>query len=74
MNLDALDDLIGGVPVSEQIGAAIERMAEKDHIHPMYATVDEIEELKRKVDMLINLVGDTPISEQINIAINNINS
>lgn len=66
-----LDSLIGDVPVSEQLGAALERMAMKDHIHD-YATRDEVEDLKRKIDMLIDLVGDIPISEQINMAVKNI--
>lgn len=72
MNLDTLDNLIGDVPVSEQLGAALERMAPKDHVHAQYATRDEIDELKRQINMLINLVGDIPISEQINTAIKNI--
>lgn len=66
-----LDNLIGDVPVSEQLGAALERMAPKDHTHD-YATREEVDELKRKIDMLINLVGDTPISEQVYIAVKNI--
>ena len=68
----ALDNLIGDVPVSEQLGAALEHMASKEHTHEEYATRDEVEDLKRKIDMLINLVGDIPISEQINTAIQNI--
>lgn len=66
-----LDSLIGDVPVSEQLGAALERMAPKDHTHD-YATRAEVDELKRKIDMLIDLVGDIPISEQINMAVKNI--
>lgn len=69
---DTLDNLIGDVPVSEQLGAALERMAHTDHIHGEYATRNEVEELKRKIEMLMDLVGDTPISEQIHAAINNI--
>lgn len=68
---DTLDNLIGDVPVSEQLGAALGRMAPKDHVHNDYATRKEIEELKRKIEMLIDLVGDSPISEQIYEAINN---
>lgn len=71
MNIDTLDNLIGDVPVSEQLGAALQRMAAKDHTHDEYATRDEVEELKKKIEMLINLVGDIPISEQIYSAINN---
>ena len=66
-----LDNLIGDIPVSEQLGAALERMAPKDHTHD-YATREEVEELKRKIDMLIDLVGDTPISEQVYMAVKNI--
>lgn len=65
---DTLDNLIGDVPVSEQLGAALERMSDKDHTHDDYATRNEIEELKRKIEMLIDLVGDIPVSEQINKA------
>ena len=68
---DTLDNLIGDVPVSEQLGAALGHMAPKDHVHNDYATRKEIEELKRKIEMLIDLVGDSPISEQIYEAINN---
>lgn len=67
---DTLDNLIGDVPVSEQLGAALERMAVKEHRHDDYATRNEIEELKNKIEMLIDLVGDIPVSEQINNAIN----
>ena len=67
---NTIDDLIGDVPVSEQLAAALERMAPKDHTHD-YATHDELEELKRKIEMLMELVGDVPISEQIYMAFNN---
>ena len=71
MNQDTIDNLIGDVPVSEQLGAALERMASKDHAHN-YVTHDEIEELKRKIEVLMDLVGDISVSEQIYTAINNI--
>ena len=71
MNTDTLDNLIGDVPVSEQLAAALERMATKDHVHSDCATRSEIEELKRKIEELMNLVGDKSVSEQIYIAINN---
>jgi len=71
MDQDTIDTLIGDVPVSEQLGAALERMAQKDHTHN-YATHEEVEELKRKIDLLMDLVGDTSVSEQIQNAINNI--
>ena len=72
MDQNTLDTLIGDVPVSEQLGAALERMAPKDHIHDNYVTHDEIEDLKKKIEMLIDLVGDASVSEQIYTAINNI--
>jgi hypothetical protein len=68
--VDTLDNLIGDVPVSEQLGAALDRMSDKDHTHDDYATRKEVDELKKKIDMLIDLVGDTSVSEQINAAIN----
>lgn len=68
---DTLDNLIGDVPVSEQLGAALERMASKDHTHDNYVTRDEVEDLKRKIEMLIALVGDTSVADQISVAINN---
>lgn len=66
---DTLDNLIGDVPVSEQLGAALDRMAPKDHIHNEYATRDEVNNLKKKIEALIDLVGDIPVSEQINSAL-----
>lgn len=68
---NTLDALIGDVPVSEQLAAALERMAPKDHTHD-YATHDEVEELKRKIEMLMDLVGDTRVADQIAMALNNI--
>lgn len=67
MDLDTLYNLIGDIPVSEQIGTAIEH-----HTHDNYATRDEVEELKQKIEELMNLIGDIPVSEQISMAINNI--
>ena len=72
MNTDTLDNLIGGVPVSEQLGAALERMATKDHVHSEYASHEEVEDLKKKIEMLLDLVGDTSVADQIAMAINNI--
>lgn len=66
-----IDTIIGDVPVSEQICAALERMAPKNHTHTEYAAYDEVEKLKKKIDMLMDLVGDTSVSEQIYAAINN---
>lgn len=71
MNENTLSTLIGDVPVSEQLAAALERMAHKDHTHD-YATINEVEDLKKKINMLMNLVGDTSVADQIAMAINNI--
>lgn len=68
---NTIDNLIGDVPVSEQLAAALERMAPKDHTHD-YATRSEVEELRRKIDMLMDLIGDTSVADQIVIALNNI--
>ena len=43
---DTLENLIGDVPVSEQLGAALERMSEKTHTHDEYALRKELEEVK----------------------------
>ena len=68
---ETLSTLVGDVPVSEQLAAALERMAPKDHTHD-YATHDEVEELRRKIDLLMELVGDTRVADQIVMALNNI--
>jgi len=72
MDENTIFGLVGDVPVSEQLAAALERMAPKDHTH-RYATHDEVEELKRKIDVLICLVGDTSVADQIAMALNNNN-
>ena len=69
---NTIDTLIGDVPVSEQLAAALGRMAPKEHAHPNCVTRDEIEDLKKKIDLLMDLVGDTSVSEQIQNAIKNI--
>lgn len=69
---DTLDSLVGDIPVSEQLDAALIRMAPRAHIHDGYASREELEELQRKVDMLMDLVGDISVSEQIYTAINKI--
>ena len=66
---DTLDNLIGDVPVSEQLGAALDRMALKDHVHEEYATRDEFNELRKLIDKLSDLVGDTSVAEQISSAL-----
>ena len=71
MNQDTLSTLIGDVPVSEQLAAALERMAPKDHAHTDCATRSEVEELKRKIDLLMDLVGDTRVADQIAMALKN---
>lgn len=65
---NTMDNLIGDVPVSEQLAAALERMSPKEHTHD-YATHDEVEELKRKIEALIDLVGDTSVADQIAMAL-----
>lgn len=72
MDQNTIDTLIGDTPVSEQLGAALERMATKDHTHSEYATSNEVEDLKRKVELLMDLVGDTRVADQIVMALNNI--
>lgn len=67
---NTLDDLIGDVPVSEQLAAALDRMAPKDHTHD-YATHDEVEDLKKKIEELMALVGDTRVADQIATALKN---
>ena len=67
---NTLSALIGDVPVSEQLAAALERMAPKDHEHNDCATREEVQELRRKIDLLMDLVGDTKVADQIAIALN----
>ena len=64
-----LDELVGDVPVSEQLSSALTCTAAKDHEHAEYATRAEYQELKSKIDLLIELVGDVPVAEQISAAI-----
>jgi hypothetical protein len=70
MNEDTISALIGDVPVSEQLGAALERMAKKDHTHE-YVTYEEFEDLKKKIEALMDLIGDTSVAEQIAAALIN---
>lgn len=72
MDQNTIDGLIGGVPVSEQLAAVLERTSLKDHTHDNYATHDEIEDLKRKIELLMDLVGDVSVADQIAMAIKNI--
>ena len=71
MNNDTITTLIGDVPVSEQLAAALEHMAPKDHEHNDYALRSDVQELKRKIDLLMDLVGDTSVADQIAMALNN---
>lgn len=64
-----IEELIGDMPVSEQLGAALNHMAPKDHVHDNYVTREEYQLLKRQVDLLLGLVGDTSVAEQISVAI-----
>ena len=68
---NTIDTIIGDVPVSEQIAAALERMAPKCHEHKDYASRNEVEELKRKIEMLMDLIGDTRVADQIAMALKN---
>lgn len=43
-----------------------------DNEHINYATRNEAEILKQKIDMLIELVGNMPVSDQISAAFSNI--
>lgn len=67
-----IDTLIGDRPVSEQLDMVLNMVANKDHEHINYATRNEVEILKQKIDMLIELVGDMPVSDQISAAFSNI--
>lgn len=67
MDLDTLSDLIGDTPVSEQIDMGL-----KHHTHPNYVDRNEVEDLKRKIELLMDLIGDTPVAEQIAMALKNI--
>jgi hypothetical protein len=64
-----ISTLIGDVPVSEQLGAALEHMASKEQVQ---ALCDEVKELKRKINVLTDLVGDESVAVQIGNAIKNI--
>ena len=67
--LENIDAVIGDVPVSVQISAALGRMAPKEHTHSEYVPYSDFEELKSMVELLMALVGDVPVSEQINAVI-----
>ena len=59
-----IESLIGDKPVSEQLDAALGRMALKEHDHD-YVARDEFETLKRRLEMLEDLIGDVSVAEQI---------
>lgn len=65
-----IDTLIGDRPVSEQLDAALSRMAARDHEHENYATRKEFNDLKRVVEKLVDLIGDESVAVQISNAIN----
>ena len=67
-----IDTLIGDTPVSEQLDAALSRMAVRDHKHENYVTREEFDALKQVVDKLVDLIGDESVAVQINNAINNL--
>lgn len=66
---NAIETLIGDTPVSEQLGAALSHMAPRDHTHDNYATSEEVEILRRQVELLLELVGDVSVAEQISLAL-----
>lgn len=66
-----IENLIGDRPVSEQLDAALGRMAARDHKHENYITREEFVELQLVVDRLVDLIGDESVAAQINNAINN---
>lgn len=67
----SIDTLIGDRPVSEQLDAALSRMAVRDHKHENYATREEFNALKQVVEKLVDLIGDESVAVQISNAINN---
>ena len=69
--LDTILGIIGDVPVSVQINTALDRMATKEHTHDEYALRNEVEDLKKQLNVLMSLVGEIPVSEQIRVAIEN---
>ena len=71
-NQSNLYDLTGGIPISEQLAAATQHLAHKNHSHDEYVLRSEITELNRKLSMLLDLVGDMSVSEQIEMALKNI--
>lgn len=69
--LNGMGVVVGDTPVSEQLAAALSRMAPVNHTHDEYVTRKEVNALKRDVEKLLELVGDVPVSEQINAALKN---
>ena len=67
--LEALAPIIGDMPVSEQISVALEPMASKKYVHDNCISLDDFEELKKKIEALESLVGDTSVSSQIAAAL-----
>lgn len=69
--LSHIQSIIGDVPVSNQLSAALDHMADKSHKHDEYATKIELDALRKEIEKLNELIGDTSVSNQINNAINN---
>lgn len=65
---DFLSEIVGDVPVSEQLNSALAHMAAKNHAHEEYVSRSEFESLKRVVDNLVALIGDESVAAQINNA------
>ena len=59
------EGIIGDVPVSEQLSIALNQMATNESVKELR---NEINELKKQIDLLSDLVGDIPVSEQISNA------
>lgn len=72
-SLNGFDEIIGDVPVSEQLSIALSKMADKSHTHENYVVHEEFNKLKTEVERLTSLIGDTSVSEQTSEAIKKTN-
>lgn len=66
---EAIAELVGDTPVAEQLNMALNYVAPKEHKHDNYADKNEVELLKKQVELLLELVGDVSVSEQIKTAL-----
>lgn len=67
---EEINSIVGDTPVSEQLGAALNRMASKQHEHDNYVSREEFDALEKRMQALELMVGDMSVADQINIAIN----